>query len=84
MFAMAAGLAAVSLLSGLHNDIWALLHPSEQMPSPLWKPVWLPAVEFPWRIFFGASVTFIVGLSFRASREASANASAPETTSIVN
>jgi SSS family solute:Na+ symporter len=84
IFAMAAGLVAVSLLSGLHNDIWALLHPSEKVLSPLWKPAWLPAVEFPWRIFFGASVTFFVGLSFQSAKNSNATPSAPEVTSTVN
>lgn len=76
MIAMTTGLMAVALLSGLHNDIWALAHPSQQGLSPLWKPDWLPTVEFPWRIFFGASVTFAVGFAFSDSTSSNANSSA--------
>ena len=31
----------------------------------LWKPEWLPAIEFPWRITFGTIVTFAVAICFR-------------------
>ena len=64
LFAMVSGVLAVGLLSGLHNDLWSLLHPTSVSITPLWKPNWLPTVEFPWRIFFGASVTFLVGAIF--------------------
>jgi len=30
----------------------------------LWKPRWLPAVAFPWRITIGTVVTFFVALLF--------------------
>jgi hypothetical protein len=76
MVAMTSGLVVVALLSGLHNDIWALAHPSEQVSNPLWKPDWLPTVEFPWRIFFGATVTFVVGAVFSPTESSNANPSA--------
>lgn len=66
LFAMLAGFVAVSLLSGLHNDLWALLHPTHA-GSPaaiLWSPDWLPRVEFPWRIAIGTVVTFTAALLF--------------------
>ena len=68
MIAMAAGFVAVAILSGLHNDLWALLHPASANGAPppsLWAPAWLPKVEFPWRIFFGTTVTAAVALLFQ-------------------
>jgi SSS family solute:Na+ symporter len=67
LFAMMCGFLVVALLSGLHNDLWTLLHP----PAPgeaqvaLWAPAWLPRIEFPWRIAFGAVVTFAVAACFK-------------------
>jgi SSS family solute:Na+ symporter len=64
--AMSAGFIAVALLSGLHNDLWALLHPSQATElAPLWAPAWLPRVEFPWRIAIGTLVTFSTALLFK-------------------
>jgi Na+/proline symporter len=66
--AMLAGFAAVAVLSGLHNDLWALMHPAsalETAPAPLWKPEWLPTIEFPWRIAFGTVVTAGVAVLFK-------------------
>lgn len=66
--AMLAGFAAVAVLSGLHNDLWALSHPATALggtPLPLWKPEWLPTIEFPWRIAFGTIVTTAVALLFK-------------------
>jgi SSS family transporter len=64
LIAMLCGFLVVALLSGLHNDVWALLHPN--IPhAVLWKPAWLPTIEFPWRIAFGSVVTFAVALCFR-------------------
>jgi SSS family solute:Na+ symporter len=68
LLAMSFGFVAVALLSGLHNDLWLLAHPAAVAGAavkPLWKPDWLPAVEFPWRILFGTLVTSGVALFFR-------------------
>ncbi len=66
--AMLAGFVVVALLSGLHNDLWALAHPSPAAGGVLpllWKPAWLPTIEFPWRIAFGTIVTASVALLFK-------------------
>lgn len=67
LFAMICGFLVVAILSGLHNDLWTLLHPPVAgQPHPvLWAPAWLPRIEFPWRIAFGAVVTFIVAVCFK-------------------
>jgi Na+/proline symporter len=68
LLAMLAGFIAVALLSGLHNDLWALSHPASASGVPqalLWKPFWLPTIEFPWRIAFGTVVTAAVALLFK-------------------
>jgi len=68
LLAMLAGLIAVSLLSGLHNDLWALAHPVAAVGSKapvLWAPHWLPTIEFPWRVAVGSIVTTCVALLFR-------------------
>jgi Na+/proline symporter len=68
LLAMALGFIAVAALSGLHNDLWALLHPSavgEAVLPLLWAPEWLPRVEFPWRIAVGTAVTFATALLFK-------------------
>lgn len=65
--AMLAGFLVVGVLSGLHNDLWTLLHPLSATGAPvppLWAPAWLPRIEFPWRIAFGTVVTFAVALLF--------------------
>jgi solute:Na+ symporter, SSS family len=67
LFAMVCGFLVVAVLSGLHNDIWTLLHPptaGSEYPV-LWAPAWLPRIEFPWRIAFGAVVTFAVAVCFK-------------------
>jgi SSS family transporter len=67
LLAMSAGFVAVALLSGLHNDLWTLLHPAgdaNAAPALLWAPGWLPRIEFPWRIAFGSLVTFTVAMLF--------------------
>jgi solute:Na+ symporter, SSS family len=67
LFAMICGFLVVAVLSGLHNDIWTLLHPhtaGSEHPV-LWAPAWLPRIEFPWRIAFGAVVTFAVAVCFK-------------------
>ncbi|MEI8233871.1 MAG: sodium:solute symporter [Verrucomicrobiota bacterium] len=77
LVAMICGFAAVAFLSGLHNDLWNLLHPSN--PSFLqwrelypkgpsfqhWRIPWMPTIEFPWRITAGTLVTGTVALLFR-------------------
>ena len=77
LLAMACGFVAVFFLSGLHNDLWNLFHPTDSAflhwasihpggPSfRHWNVAWLPAVEFPWRITIGTLVTFSVALLFR-------------------
>ena len=66
LFAMICGFLVVAVLSGLHNDIWTLLHPNTAGGGhpALWAPAWLPRIEFPWRIAFGAVVTFAVAVCF--------------------
>jgi solute:Na+ symporter, SSS family len=67
LVAMMCGFLVVAVLSGLHNDIWTLLHPNtagNEHPA-LWAPAWLPRIEFPWRIAFGAVVTFAVAVCFK-------------------
>ena len=79
--AMACGFVAVAFLSGLHNDLWNLLHPhnpaflawKELHPhGPAfqhWNLPWLPTIEFPWRITAGTLVTVAVALCFRTPPE---------------
>jgi len=72
LVAMACGFVFVAVLSGLHNDLWTLIHPAAAVGasvSPLWKPDWLPTVEFPWRIMFGTLLTFAVAVAFRTPQE---------------
>lgn len=67
LFAMICGFLVVAVLSGLHNDLWTLLHPPKagEPHAVLWAPAWLPRIEFPWRIAFGAVVTFTVAVCFK-------------------
>jgi SSS family solute:Na+ symporter len=68
LLAMISGFLCVAVLSGLHNDLWTLFHPvalAGAAIEPLWKPEWLPAVEFPWRILFGTLVTGGIAVCFR-------------------
>ncbi len=67
LIAMLCGFIVVAILSGLHNDIWALLHPPApgQHPPVLWAPAWLPHIEFVWRVAFGTVVTAAIALCFR-------------------
>jgi hypothetical protein len=64
LLAMLIGFLVVALFSGLHNDVWQLLHPNVEH-AVLWKPEWLPTIEFPWRIAFGTVITFLVAVLFR-------------------
>jgi solute:Na+ symporter, SSS family len=67
LLAMLCGFLVVAVLSGLHNDLWTLLHPpaAGEAAPVLWAPAWLPRIEFPWRIAFGAIVTFAVAVCFK-------------------
>ncbi|HET9522820.1 MAG TPA: sodium:solute symporter [Terrimicrobiaceae bacterium] len=67
LFAMICGFLVVAVLSGLHNDLGTLLHPPGpgEARTALWAPAWLPRIEFPWRIAFGAVVTFAVAACFK-------------------
>ena len=67
LLAMICGFLVVAVLSGLHNDLWTLLHPTVPglVHPALWAPAWLPLIEFPWRIAFGAVVTFAMAVCFR-------------------
>ena len=79
--AMACGFIAVAFLSGLPNDLWNLLHPSDPEflawmaahpkgpPFQHWHWHWLPVIEFPWRITAGTLVTAAVALTFRSAHE---------------
>jgi len=58
--AMIAGFVVVSVLSGLHSDVFALI-----TGERLRQPAWLPVIEFPWRILFGTAVTFSLAICFR-------------------
>ncbi|MES2569277.1 MAG: hypothetical protein V4710_04380 [Verrucomicrobiota bacterium] len=71
LIAMLCGFVAVAIFSGLHNDLWSLMHPvAEGVPKTvLWKPEWLPAIEFPWRITLGTLITFAIAVSFRTPKE---------------
>ena len=82
LVAMVCGFIAVAFLSGLHNDIWNLLHPSdpeflawmaEHPKGPTfqhWHWDWLPTIDFPWRITAGTLVTAAVVLIFRTPSRA--------------
>ncbi|MEI6561686.1 MAG: sodium:solute symporter [Verrucomicrobiota bacterium] len=81
LVAMLCGFLAVALLSGLHNDLWNLLHPTNAAflgwtalhpdgPSfRHWDIAWLPTIEFPWRITAGTLVTGAIALCFRTPPE---------------
>ncbi len=80
LIAMACGIVAVCFLSGLHNDVWNLLHPDNPaflawqqahpgVPFQHWKLDWLPTIEFPWRITAGTLVATTVALCFRTPPE---------------
>lgn len=61
--AMVLGFLVVAYLSGLDLDVARLFG-----ASGLGRPRWMPVIEFPWRIFFGTTVTFVVALCFPASQ----------------
>lgn len=66
IIAMIAGFIVVAILSGLHTDIAILLGLHAPLaPGQHPQPVWLPVIEFPWRIMFGTLVTFAIAILFR-------------------
>ncbi|MBF0544595.1 MAG: sodium:proline symporter [Candidatus Riflebacteria bacterium] len=64
LLAMLCGFLVVLILSGLLDDILKLLG----LPPGPWFNI-LPVIAFPWRIFFGAIVTFFVGIFFSTPKE---------------
>jgi Na+/proline symporter len=62
VIAMIAGFIVVAILSGLPNKIADLFHTKFYE-----QPDWLPIMEFPWWIFFGTIVTFLIAILFRSA-----------------
>jgi len=62
IIAMIAGFIVVTTLSDLVNTIARIFGKTAYV-----KPEWLPVMEFPWWIFFGTVVTFLVAILFRTS-----------------
>jgi biotin transporter BioY len=62
--AMIVGFLFVAIISNLFNGIAGIFG---RIAYP--KPDWLPAVEFPWWIFFGTIVTFCVAILFPTRRQ---------------
>jgi Na+/proline symporter len=60
LLAMLVGFLVVAYLSGLDQNLAGLVG-----GQGLARPVWMPVVEFPWRIFFGTLVTFGVAVCFK-------------------
>jgi Na+/proline symporter len=60
VIAMTVGFLVVAYLSGLDTDVCALFQ-----AKGLWRPNWMPVIEFPWRIMFGTITTFIIAVCFR-------------------
>jgi solute:Na+ symporter, SSS family len=65
LIAMTCGFLVVAYLSGLHRDLSLLF-----LGTKIEPPVWMPTIEFPWRILFGTLVTFTIAAGFRTPREA--------------
>ena len=68
LFAMVCGFLVVAVLSGLHNDMWTLLHPNTVAGGP--HPVCghrpgFRESSFPGELHFGAVVTFAVAVCFK-------------------
>jgi len=64
VLAMIAGFIVVAILSGLPNKVADIFHTKFYE-----QPDWLPLMEFPWWIFFGTIVTFVVAILFRTERD---------------
>ncbi|MEY2509553.1 MAG: hypothetical protein QOE26_316 [Verrucomicrobiota bacterium] len=61
ILAMILGFVVVAVLSGLPNKIATLFGTKFYE-----QPSWLPEMEFPWWIFFGTIVTFLVAILFKS------------------
>lgn len=64
IIAMVVGFIVVAILSGLPNKIAGIFGGKLYT-----QPTWLPVMEFPWWICFGAIVTFLIAILFRTGRE---------------
>jgi solute:Na+ symporter, SSS family len=61
ILAMICGFVVVAILSGLPNGVAGIFG------TKLYEqPAWLPVMEFPWWIFFGSVVTFLVAILFKS------------------
>ena len=69
--AMLAAFLVVAYLSGLDHSLAGLVG-EHGIP----RPEWMPEIEFPWRIFFGAITSFAVAVCFRTPEERLAKARA--------
>ena len=70
--AMISGFLLVSIISNLPNDLARIF--GTKLYDP---PSWLPIMAFPWWIFVGTVVTFLVAVMFRTGTRA--NSAAPRT-----
>ncbi|PYJ11164.1 MAG: sodium:proline symporter [Verrucomicrobia bacterium] len=64
ILAMIAGFVVVAILSGLPNNVAKIFGTTAYE-----QPSWLPVMEFPWWIFFGTLVTFLVAILFKTSHQ---------------
>jgi Na+/proline symporter len=63
--AMIIGFVVVAVLSGLINKLAHIISGNALYP----QPEWLPEMEFPWWIFCGTVVTFLIAILVRTSHE---------------
>ena len=64
ILAMVIGFVVVAILSGLPNKV------ADIFGTKFYEqPSWLPVMEFPWWIFFGTLVTFLVAILFKTSHQ---------------
>ena len=61
ILAMILGFITVAILSGLPNQVAGIF--GGRLYA---QPDWLPEIEFPWWIFFGTIVTFLVAILFKS------------------
>ena len=64
IIAMISGFLVVAILSGLPNNVAGIFGAKFYT-----QPDWLPVMEFPWWIFFGTVVTFLVAILFKTSHQ---------------